>query len=71
MCIRDRNGLFFRGDPVGEVLISGPGAGGGPTASAVLADIEAVVQGRSGPQQRTCAASVPRGYLFENLVALE
>ena len=64
-------GVLFRGDPVGEVLISGPGAGGGPTASAVLADIEAVVQGRSGPKQPTFAASVPRDYSFEDLVELE
>ncbi len=33
------NGVLVSGDAVGEVLFSGRGAGGGPTASAVISDI--------------------------------
>lgn len=33
------NAIFIEGDPVGEVMFLGPGAGSGPTASAVVADI--------------------------------
>ncbi|KGG12210.1 MULTISPECIES: homoserine dehydrogenase [Prochlorococcus] len=33
------NAIFVEGDPIGEVMFYGPGAGSGPTASAVVADI--------------------------------
>jgi homoserine dehydrogenase len=33
------NAILVEGDPVGQVMFYGPGAGGGPTASAVVADI--------------------------------
>ena len=33
------NAIIIEGDPVGQVMFSGPGAGSGPTASAVVADI--------------------------------
>lgn len=33
------NAILLEGDPVGEVMFYGPGAGAGPTASAVVADI--------------------------------
>ena len=33
------NAILVEGDPVGEVMFYGPGAGAGPTASAVVADI--------------------------------
>tara|TARA_Y100001968_G_scaffold332048_1_gene388795 strand:+ start:2319 stop:3638 length:1320 start_codon:yes stop_codon:yes gene_type:complete len=33
------NAIFIEGDPIGEVMFYGPGAGAGPTASAVVADI--------------------------------
>jgi homoserine dehydrogenase len=33
------NAVLIEGDPVGEVMFFGPGAGAGPTASAVVADI--------------------------------
>ena len=33
------NGILVEGDPVGRVMFYGPGAGSGPTASAVVADI--------------------------------
>ncbi len=33
------NAIFVEGDPLGEVMFFGPGAGGGATASAVVSDI--------------------------------
>jgi homoserine dehydrogenase len=33
------NAVFIEGTSVGELLFSGPGAGGGPTATAVLGDV--------------------------------
>lgn len=58
----NRNGLLFRGDPVGEVLITGAGAGAGPTASAVLADLLDALAVRPGPSPLTRAAPVPADY---------
>ena len=52
------NAIFVDGDPVGEVMFYGRGAGGGPTASAVVGDIMAAARARvlgqkadSGPWQ--------------------
>jgi homoserine dehydrogenase len=36
------NGLLITADPVGSVFLSGPGAGAGPTATAVMADVLAI-----------------------------
>ena len=33
------NAILVEGDPIGQVMFFGPGAGEGPTASAVVADI--------------------------------
>lgn len=33
------NAIYVKGSPVGELMFYGPGAGGGPTASAVVSDI--------------------------------
>jgi homoserine dehydrogenase len=33
------NAIFIEGESVGELLFAGPGAGGGPTATAVLGDV--------------------------------
>lgn len=33
------NGILVEGEPIGQVIFSGPGAGSGPTASAVVSDI--------------------------------
>ena len=53
------NALYFRGDAVGEVFITGAGAGGMPTASGVLGDVLSAAQGRPGPSLLTKAAPVP------------
>ena len=54
-----RNALYFRGDAVGEVLITGAGAGGMPTASGVVADLLAALEGRPGPSPLKKAVPVP------------
>ena len=37
------NAILFEGDPVGQVMLFGRGAGAGPTASAVVSDIQNIV----------------------------
>ncbi len=41
------NAIYVKGDAVGEVMFYGQGAGGLPTASAVISDIIEIVRGRS------------------------
>lgn len=43
------NGVVAKGDFVGTTMFEGPGAGGGPTASAVVADIIDIARGRTAP----------------------
>ncbi|MBM3275937.1 MAG: homoserine dehydrogenase, partial [Candidatus Sericytochromatia bacterium] len=43
------NAVAVKGDAVGEVVFSGPGAGGMPTASAVVADILNAADALAGP----------------------
>ena len=40
------NAVAFDGDPVGETVLTGPGAGAGPTSSAVLSDLVDIATGR-------------------------
>jgi homoserine dehydrogenase len=56
------NAILVEGDPVGQVMFYGPGAGAGPTASAVVADILNIagireVSGAGGPLDPLLAAS--------------
>jgi len=46
------NAILVEGDPVGQVMFYGPGAGAGPTASAVVADILNIagIQRVGGPE---------------------
>ncbi|MFC7290738.1 homoserine dehydrogenase [Hirschia litorea] len=39
------NAVMVEGEPVGRVTMTGPGAGEGPTASAVMGDISRILQG--------------------------
>ena len=64
------NALHFKGDAIGEVLITGAGAGGPATASGVLADVIAVLADRSGPSLLASAKPVPENYEAESLQAL-
>src|SRR5690606_13594123 len=51
--IADVDGVFnavaISGDHVGDLMLEGRGAGAGPTASAVIADLFDVAAGRVGP----------------------
>jgi homoserine dehydrogenase len=52
------NMVVLEGDAVGQIVLRGPGAGEGPTASAVLADICDIARGWSGPVFGRAAASL-------------
>ena len=59
--VRDSfNAVFIEGDAVGELMLYGRGAGGGPTASAVLGDLvdaaKNLVEGRKGATVGVLAA---------------
>lgn len=54
-----RNALLYRGDAVGEVLISGGGAGSAVTASAVIGDLLRMLEGYPGHPPLPEAAPVP------------
>lgn len=43
------NAVMIEGDAIGSTMLTGPGAGGGPTASAVIADIVDAVRGNTPP----------------------
>lgn len=43
------NAVYVEGDAVGKIVLQGPGAGQGPTASAVVADIADIAAGRFSP----------------------
>ena len=43
------NAVVVEGDFVGELILEGPGAGAGPTASAMVADLMDVARGAAGP----------------------
>ncbi|MGA9434035.1 MAG: homoserine dehydrogenase [Roseobacter sp.] len=43
------NMVVLEGDAVGQIVLRGPGAGEGPTASAVMADICDLARGATGP----------------------
>lgn len=48
------NGILVEGDPLGQVMFYGPGAGSGPTASAVVSDVMNIVAIlKSGGQTQT------------------
>jgi homoserine dehydrogenase len=42
------NAIYLKGSPVGELMFYGPGAGGGPTASAVISDLICIAKGCGG-----------------------
>lgn len=55
----NKNALYFKGDAIGEVFITGAGAGGMATASGVVADLLNVLANRPGPLLLKQAAAVP------------
>jgi len=63
------NGVTVEGDPVGVTVFEGPGAGEGPTASAVVADIADIARGLHQNVYLTPAKDLARNVLvpFERL----
>ncbi len=43
------NAVVVEGEPIGRLTFTGPGAGAGPTAAAVMGDLARLFEGRSGP----------------------
>jgi homoserine dehydrogenase len=70
--VRDSfNAVFIEGEAVGELMLYGRGAGGMPTASAVLGDlIDAAHNLRSGGTGRTLARDPVRIHPIDELVSL-
>ena len=54
------NALFIEGRRIGRIFIQGPGAGGGPTAAAVAADIADVLSGAARPVFQSPAGGLRR-----------
>lgn len=54
------NAIFIEGPSVGRLLFTGPGAGGDPTASAMLGDLIQVASRGRGPRQRAPHDGSPR-----------
>ncbi|HVI32923.1 homoserine dehydrogenase [Phenylobacterium sp.] len=52
------NALFIEGTRIGRIFVQGPGAGAGPTAAAVAADIADVMTGAVRPVFQTPAGSL-------------
>lgn len=63
----NRNALHFKGEAVGDILITGAGAGAMPTASGVFADLIKVLAEDSGPKILKSAISLPVKYQTEVL----
>ncbi len=53
------NALFIEGRRIGRIFLQGPGAGAGPTAAAVAADIADVLTGAVRPVFQAPAANLP------------
>ncbi|MDR5683720.1 MAG: homoserine dehydrogenase [Armatimonadota bacterium] len=70
----ERNAVWMRAEAAGEIVISGRGAGGDPTASAVLSDLVAVARNRShnahGRVACTCYCDKPVRSASERLTSV-
>ena len=58
------NAVFIEGEAVGELMLYGRGAGGRPTASAVLGDLVDAAHGRAGGNARAPMAPPPPARLI-------
>lgn len=63
------NAVVVKGDQVGPTLYYGPGAGAGPTASAVVADIVDIVRGINAGAQTVKGLGYEAGQLIEQSIA--
>jgi homoserine dehydrogenase len=55
-----RNAMVYKGDPIGQLVFAGAGAGAGVTASAVLSDLYRVLLGTPGHLPIPVAVPVPK-----------
>jgi len=60
------NAIYVKGEPVGELMFYGQGAGGGPTASAIISDILQIADSNFKPQ-----TSKPRNYKIRGMGEIE
>ncbi len=60
-----QNALVYRGDAVGEVILTGPGAGGLATAGAVIADLFRLIEGYPGHSPVPAPVPAPAGPLLQ------
>lgn len=67
----NRNGFYFKGEAVGQVLVTGAGAGAHPTASGVVGDLYKALAGQLGPQPIAQAAPLPQHYQADDLGEVE
>jgi len=58
------NLIMVQGEPTGRIVLAGPGAGGGPTASAVATDLLAILNGETGPVFGRPATSIMETPLY-------
>jgi len=49
------NAVFLQGDAIGEIMLMGPGAGGGPTATAVVSDIISIANTKDVGFLQSCS----------------
>ncbi|MBC7294037.1 MAG: homoserine dehydrogenase, partial [Thermoleophilia bacterium] len=57
------NAVFLQGDAVGEIMLMGPGAGGMPTATAVVSDIVSIANTKEVGFLQSCSCYRPLEFL--------
>ena len=56
------NAVFLRGDEIGEIMLMGPGAGGVPTATAVVSDIVSIANTKDVGFLQSCSCYRELGF---------
>lgn len=56
------NAVFLRGDAIGEIMLMGPGAGGVPTATAVVSDIVSIANTKDVGFLQSCSCYRSLGF---------
>ena len=56
------NAVFLQGDAIGEIMLMGPGAGGGPTATAVVSDIVSIANTKDVGFLQSCSCYRSLGF---------
>ncbi len=56
------NAVFLRGDEIGEIMLMGPGAGGQPTATAVVSDIVSIANTKNVGFLQSCSCYRELGF---------